>query len=72
MVINDFNIVWSILFPAKTDSPLRIDPDAMLTGSVSSHHLQPIAAQTCKIIKRRCHMKDEKAASGLISKLLEG
>ena len=31
MIINDFNIIWTVYSPDKTDTVLIIDSDAMLT-----------------------------------------
>jgi hypothetical protein len=42
VVVDDFNIKSISIFPAKTDTPLVIDPDTMLPSSVASESFQPI------------------------------
>ncbi len=42
MVVNDFDIMGRIVFPSKANAPLVIDPDTVLTGTVSPEQLQPV------------------------------
>jgi hypothetical protein len=43
VIVNDFDLIRSILPPRKTDAKLIIDTDAVLALSVSSERLQIIA-----------------------------
>ena len=43
VVIDDFDIVRITFSPFKTDAPLVIDPDAMLSFAVALQGLQPVA-----------------------------
>jgi hypothetical protein len=49
MVVDDFDIGWSFLFPFEADSELVVDPDAVLTGTLAFERLQSIAAKGGKI-----------------------
>jgi hypothetical protein len=35
MIVDDFNLVHIAISPNKTDAPLIVDPDAVLSRSVS-------------------------------------
>lgn len=43
MVIDDLDVIGVAVAPHKADSPLVIDPDAVLTLSVAVQGLQPVA-----------------------------
>jgi hypothetical protein len=43
VVVNDFNVTRIAVGPAETDPVLVIDPDAVLTESITLQHLQPIS-----------------------------
>ena len=32
MIVHDFNVIRTVTFPRKTDSPLVVDPDTVLSG----------------------------------------
>jgi hypothetical protein len=54
MVVRDFDVVGVTLAPGKTDSPLVVDPNAVLSLAVPVQLLQPIAgkdAENSKIIR---------------------
>lgn len=42
MIINDMNIITISFTPLETDSPLDIDPDAVLAFSISFEGLKPV------------------------------
>jgi hypothetical protein len=52
VVVDDFDIVWSFLFPFEADSELVIDPDAVLTCPIARERLQAITAKCGEIRKR--------------------
>jgi hypothetical protein len=37
--------------PAEADSPLIIDPDAVLTGAITTQLFQPIAWWQCQVLE---------------------
>jgi hypothetical protein len=53
VVIDNLNIVRVLLAPSKTDSPLAIDADAVLTSAGSLQCFQPIAGRRTKFLKPR-------------------
>ena len=34
MIVNDFHVMRVLIFPAKADSPLVVDLDAVLAGAI--------------------------------------
>lgn len=49
MIICDFNFVCIVLSPLKANAPLIIDPDGVLTFSISLQFLQPIARRRAQV-----------------------
>jgi hypothetical protein len=45
MIIHNFNVAGAILSPAKTNTPLPIDPDAVLSCPITGQRFQSIALQ---------------------------
>jgi len=43
MIINNLNIVRIALKPPEANSPLIIDPDAVLAGAIAPQHLKTVA-----------------------------
>ena len=51
MVINDFHIFCTYIRPLKTDTPLIIDTNAVLTGTITPECFKVIAGWYPQIIK---------------------
>ena len=51
MVVDDFNVFRSSINPAETDTPLGVDPDGMLSSSVPTQRLQPVAGRNPQVLK---------------------
>lgn len=51
MIIDDLDLVCVSSFPAETDPPLIIDPDAVLTDAISSQLLQSVSWRDTEILK---------------------
>jgi len=51
VVVRDFDFVGITFLPAETDSILVIDTNTVLTATVPSQTLQPIAWRHCKFPK---------------------
>jgi hypothetical protein len=51
MVINDLHTLSAMTGPAEADPPLIIDPDAVLSFSVATQSLQPIAGRNPQVIE---------------------
>ena len=52
MVVHDFHIVRSIVFPPKTDSALAVNADAVLTTAVARQRFQAIPATDIQFLQR--------------------
>jgi hypothetical protein len=52
MVIHDLHIVGVAVLPAKADAPLIIDANAVLSLSIPSQRLRPVARRCPKVLKR--------------------
>jgi hypothetical protein len=50
MVVDDFDIVRTALFPLEADPPLIIDPDAPLSDAVVPQLFQPVARRYPQIV----------------------
>jgi len=52
MVVDDFDVPSAVVSPAKADSPLVVDPDAVLPAWIAAaEFLQPIAGRHAKIVQ---------------------
>jgi hypothetical protein len=51
MVVRDFHVPGVALFPAEADSPLAVDPDAMLALAITGKFFQSVARQSAQILK---------------------
>jgi hypothetical protein len=52
VVVDDLDIGWSSFTPCETDSPLIVDPNAVLSRPVGAQPLQTIAGRNAKIRER--------------------
>jgi hypothetical protein len=43
MIIDDFNVVCISFSPNKTESPLLVDPDTMLSFAITVQYFQTVA-----------------------------
>ena len=64
MVINYLNVGGLARLPAKTYSPLLIDPDAVLPNSIPGKLFQPVSWRFAKIVKRISAIKEIKFTLG--------
>jgi len=60
MVIDDFNIGRIAVFPAKTNSPLIIDPNTVLTAPICGETFQSISRWDPQISKCIRRIQDQK------------
>jgi hypothetical protein len=51
VIVNDLNIVGVGSFPAKADSPLIIDPNAVLPLSIAAELLKTIPRRNAQIVE---------------------
>lgn len=51
MVVNDLDIMGITFAPSKTDAPLIVDPDAMLTCPIATQLFQVIARWGAQILQ---------------------
>ena len=50
MVVHDFNINGIAIHPDKTDSPLIVDPNTVLSFSVTTQYLQSVRRRYAQVI----------------------
>ncbi len=74
MVVDDFNIARAggPLRPLKTDPPLLVDPDAILSLTVTPQRLQPVSGKAPKRLQMWCRLKAIQPNFSLSAKALEG
>ena len=51
MAVNDLNLLWSSCCPPKTDSPLVVDANAMLTPAIAFERLEPIPRGNSQLVE---------------------
>jgi len=49
MIIHNLNVIGVPVSPNKTDTPLLVDPNAVLPFPVSVERLQPIVRRRCQV-----------------------
>jgi hypothetical protein len=54
VIVDNLDIVGIAVMPKKTESPLVIDANAMLTLSVGSQWLQPVPGRACHVSQDHC------------------
>lgn len=64
MIIDDFNIIGVTAFPSKTNTPLVVDADAPLTGSIAAQLFQPVGGRYAQVSKGDCIVDHAKLAQG--------
>ena len=58
MVVTELNPLGSFNGPSKTEAPLRVDPDAVLSRPVALQLLQPVIRRNSEIPKIAGGVKD--------------
>jgi hypothetical protein len=66
VVVDNFDIGWSFLFPFKADSELVVDPDTKLAGTLTLESLQPIAAKGGEVLQRLSGIQPDQPCASLI------
>src|SRR5215471_18996033 len=51
VVVDDFDMGWTLLGPGETDPPLIVDADRMLTFTVACERFEPVARRGAQVIK---------------------
>ena len=54
MIIDDFNVLRTVVFPNKANAPLVVDPYRVLSPAISSKRLQTIARRHAQVLQCRC------------------
>lgn len=54
VIVDNLDIVGIAVVPTKTEPPLVIDANAVLTLSVGSQLLQPVPGWTCHVSQDHC------------------
>src|SRR5438034_7686657 len=75
MIVDDFDVPRAVISPAKANSPLIVDSDAMLPTPITADLLQPIAgrhAQVTQILRAVEHLQLSFRYPGCHGSLLNG
>lgn len=51
MIVDDLNVIGIAVLPAKTDSPLVIDANTVLAGTISLELLQTVPRWDAQVVK---------------------
>jgi hypothetical protein len=51
MVVDDLDVMGISVLPAEADTPLIIDADAVLSGSVATQRFQPVVRRDAQILE---------------------
>jgi hypothetical protein len=54
MIVHDLNVHGVTIPPAETDSPLVIDPDAVLSFALTLERFQPVGRRHSKVNQFHC------------------
>jgi len=57
MIIGYFNIMDAVFLPRKTDAPLSVDADAVLSFAVITQQFKPVGRRHAKVIQGRRMMQ---------------
>jgi len=60
MVVCYFHVIGVSVFPVKADSPLTVDPDAVLPPAISLQSLEPVTRWDPEVFQAPCPMKVQK------------
>jgi len=71
MIVNDFHVMRAIFAPFEADSPLPVDPNAIVSLSISAQDFQSIARKTCQVLQASCAIQGLEAAFRLSSETSE-
>jgi hypothetical protein len=71
MIVNDLHVVRAVFAPFEADSPLPVDPNAVLSFAVSAQGLQAIVWKAGQVFKAGCAVQCLKAAFSLSDNPLE-
>jgi hypothetical protein len=61
VIVDDLYTAGAVVSPTKTNSPLSVDPDAVLSASVRGQRFETVAAQTGQIIQRLGTIQNRKS-----------
>jgi hypothetical protein len=64
MIINNFNVFSESIRPTKADSPLIIDANTVLAGTITPERLKVIAGWNSQILKAICDFELPEFSSG--------
>jgi hypothetical protein len=64
VIIGDFYFVCVAFPPHKTDPPLIVDADAVLSLAIPSQRFEVVASGRCQVRQSRCHVQLKKLSQG--------
>ena len=64
MIVDNLNVESVASFPTKADTPLVVDPDAVLTPTITPERLKTIAGRDAKVGELCCRVEPRKSATG--------
>src|SRR5215813_6356896 len=71
VVVRDFNVEGVSASPYEADPPLIVDPDAVLTLSISPQGLEPVSGRHPEVRERSCPVEEQELSSRRALKRLE-
>jgi hypothetical protein len=66
MIIEDLDVPGRSVVPFETNSPLIVDPNAVLSASIPVQGFNPIARRNAKIVHATCRIHSEKLRPGAL------
>src|SRR5262245_6072583 len=63
VVVRDFNVEGVSASPYEADPPLIVDPDAVLTLSISPQGLEPVSGRHPEVRERSCPVEEQELSS---------
>jgi hypothetical protein len=64
MIVDDFDLVGVAAAPTKTNSPLVVDADTVLTGSVAVQQFEAIAGRNPQFVERNRRVQYQQFPQG--------
>ena len=71
VIVHDLDIARPVVGPTEADTPLHVDPNAVLTGAVASQCFQPVTRQRGQVAERLRAVQQGQPAHRLIEKAVK-
>ncbi len=71
VIIHDLHVTWPVVRPPEADTPLHVDPNAVLIDAVAPQHFQPVARQCGRVSERLGAVRQDQSARRPIGEALK-